>query len=89
MRIKDGFVLREVCGEKVIIGEGMNAINFGKLISLNETASSIWKYCIKTESFDENMVVEALCEEYDVERDSARIGVHNILNQWIELGMIE
>ena len=35
MRIKEGFVLREVCGERVIVGEGLGAINFGKLLSLN------------------------------------------------------
>ena len=40
MRIKKGFVLREVCGERVIVGEGLGAINFGKLLALNETANS-------------------------------------------------
>lgn len=89
MRIKEGFVLREVCGERVIVGEGLNAIDFGKLISLNETASSIWKFCVKVDDFNEEMVVEALCDEYNVERDSAIRGVKNILSQWTELGMIE
>ena len=89
MRIKEGFVLREVCGERVIVGEGLNAIDFGKLISLNETASSIWKFCVKADEFNEEMVVEALCDEYNVERDSAIRGVKNILSQWTELGMIE
>ena len=37
MKIKSGFVLREVCGERVIVGEGLDAINFGKLLSLSET----------------------------------------------------
>ena len=30
MKIKKGFVLREVCGEHVIVGEGLGAVNFGK-----------------------------------------------------------
>ena len=39
MRIKKGFVLREVCGENVIIGEGLGAINFGKMLALNASAA--------------------------------------------------
>ena len=34
MKIKKGFVLREVCSERVIMGEGLGAINFGKLLAL-------------------------------------------------------
>ena len=36
MRIKNGFVLRQVCGENVIVGEGLGAINFGKMLALND-----------------------------------------------------
>ena len=42
MKLKEGFVLRQVCGENVITGEGLGAINFGKLLALNETAA--WLY---------------------------------------------
>ena len=42
MKQKEGFVLRTVCGEHVIVGEGLGTIDFGKLISLNETAAWIW-----------------------------------------------
>ena len=43
MKIKKGFVLREVCSERVIMGEGLGAINFGKLLALNETAAWLWQ----------------------------------------------
>ena len=43
MRIKKEFVLREVCGEHVITGEGLAAVNFGRLLALNETAAWLWK----------------------------------------------
>ena len=42
MRIKEGFELREICGEYVILSHGMNNIDFSKLISLNETAAYMW-----------------------------------------------
>jgi hypothetical protein len=43
MKTKDGFVLREMCGENIITGEGLEHINFNKLISLNSTAAFLWK----------------------------------------------
>ena len=42
MRIKDGFELREICGEHVILSHGMDNIDFSKIISLNETAAFLW-----------------------------------------------
>ena len=33
MRTKKGFTLRTVCGENVLMAEGLETIDFGKLIS--------------------------------------------------------
>ena len=42
MRQKKGFVLRNVCGDNVIVGEGLEQINFNKLLTLNDTATFLW-----------------------------------------------
>ena len=34
MRIKEGFELREICGEHLILSHGMDNIDFSKIISL-------------------------------------------------------
>ena len=36
MKTKQGFRLRQVCGENVIVGEGIENIDFSKIISMNE-----------------------------------------------------
>ena len=36
MRIKNDFVLREMCGENVIMCEGLKAIDFRKILALNK-----------------------------------------------------
>ena len=33
MKTKEGFILREMCGENIITGEGLEHINFNKLVS--------------------------------------------------------
>jgi hypothetical protein len=89
MKRKEGFVLREVCGEKVIVGEGLGAIDFGKLLSINDTAAWIWNEAGEQGDFTVDSIAEALCEVYDVDLETARVDVDRILTQWKELGILE
>jgi hypothetical protein len=89
MKIKKGFVLRQVCGENVIVGEGLEAINFGKLLSLNETAAWLWQQAAEMGDFTIDSLVAKLCEEYEVAEDVARKDVAGIIQQWQEVGVIE
>ena len=82
-------MLREVCGEKVIVGEGLGAIDFGKLISLNDTAAWIWDKAGELGEFDTDTLVGALCEAYEVDAERARTDVQALLAQWLDLGIIE
>ena len=88
MKRKDGFVLRTVCGEKVIVGEGLGAIDFGKLVSLNDTAAWLWDKAGELGEFDVETLSEALCEVYEVTPDVARADVAKLLDQWLELGIV-
>lgn len=88
MKRKEGFVLREVCGEKVIVGEGLGAVDFGKLVSINNTAAWIWEKAGELGEFDAEKLAEALCEEYEVEPERALNDVKALLGQWQELGII-
>ena len=89
MRIKKDFVLREVCGENVIMGENLKAIDFRKILSLNESAAWLWKEAKTQGDFTVESLTARLCEEYDVEADKARQDVANMVGQWQELGIIE
>jgi hypothetical protein len=89
MKIKKGFVLRQVCGENVIVGEGLEAIDFGKLLSLNETATWLWEQAEEMGDFTIDSLVAKLLEEYDVTEDVARNDVSNIVNEWLKLEVIE
>ena len=42
MRIKEGFVLRTICGQHVVSGEGTANVNFSKLVSLNDSAAYLF-----------------------------------------------
>ena len=89
MKIKKGFVLRKVCGENVIVGEGLGAINFGKLLSLNDSAAWLWQQALEMGDFTIETLAGKLCEEYDVEPDEARRDVDEILAEWQNIGVVE
>ena len=89
MKQKKGFVLRDVCGEKVIVGEGVETVDFGKLISLNETAAWLWKKAVEMGDFSIDSLTEALCEEYEVSTEKAREDVSQMVARWQEVGIVE
>ena len=89
MRLRKGFVLREVCGERVIMGEGLGAINFGKLLALNETAAWLGQQAQAMGDFTVESLAEKLCEEYEVEADEAKADVAEIIAEWQNVSVIE
>jgi hypothetical protein len=89
MKIKKGYILRTVCGENVIVGEGLDAINFGRMLSLNETAAFLWKKAMEYGDFTADSLTAALCQEYEVDRSQALNDVKETLENWIKLGVIE
>lgn len=88
MKRKDGFVLRTVCGEKVLAGEGLDAIDFNRLVRLNDTAAWLWEEAGAQEEFSAETLTDALCRTYEVGRETARADVEKLLSQWKALGII-
>ena len=82
-------MLRNVCGEHVIIAEGLENIDFSRLVTLNETGVWIWEKASALGDFTAEQLAEALCQEYDVDQAQAVADVENLLRQWNELSMTE
>ena len=89
MKIKKGFVLRTVCGENVIVGEGLDAINFGRMLCLNETAAWLWKQAQESGDFTAESLAQAICGEYEVTPEQALADVKETIDNWSKLGVIE
>lgn len=88
MKIKDGFILREMCGEKIVTGEGFEHINFNKLISLNATAAFLWEELVGKEFTAEDMA-KLLVERYDIDMELALNDSENLCKAWIDAGVAE
>ena len=86
MKIKDGFVLREMCGENIVAAEGIENINFNKLISLNESAAYLWRELIGKEFTTEEMA-ELLIVRYGIDKELAMTDSANLCEAWINAGI--
>ena len=80
--------MRDVYGQSVIVGEGLEAANFGKMIPLNESAAMLWKQAEALGDFNVEQLATRLCEEYEVTIDEARQDVAKILSDWQNIGII-
>ncbi len=87
MKIKNGFELREMCGEHIIIGTGVENIDFSKVISLNESAAWLWRE-VEGKEFTPATLAALLMEQYDVDEAVALADATAIANQWIGVGIV-
>ena len=88
MKIKDGFVVREMCGENIVSGEGLEHINFNKLISLNSTAAFLWK-ALEGKEFTAEEMAQLLVDEYGIDMELALTDSRNLMQSWTEAGIAE
>lgn len=88
MRIKKGFELREVCGEHIIVAYGRENIDFNKVISLNESASFLWKNIVDKD-FDAETMAGLLQQEYEVDAETAKRDAQALLDEWTKVGLTE
>ena len=88
MRTKEGFILREMCGENIVTAEGIEHINFNKLISLNSSAAYLWENLIGKEFSVEDMAA-LLVEQYDIDMELALKDSESLSKAWMEAGVTE
>ena len=88
MKIKEGFVLREMCGENIVAAEGLQHINFNKLISLNSTAAFLWK-ALEGKEFTAESMAQLLVDEYGIDMELALKDSENLCKSWIDAGVAE
>lgn len=72
LKLKDGFILRQIAGETMVIPSG-GELDLNMMITLNETGRFLWERL--QEGTTEEALVAALLAEYDVDETTARTQV--------------
>ena len=72
MKIKDGFILRQVAGSYLVISVGGESVDFNGMITVNETGAFLWEKL--TAGATEAELLDAMLAEYEVDAETATVG---------------
>lgn len=86
MNIKDGFVLRDVAGQGVVIATGEASKGFHGMIKLNRTGEVIWKAL--EQGLDETGIIRELTRQFDVPEEQAEADVSTFVQQMRDNGFL-
>ena len=87
MKIIEGFRLRKLGKEHIVVGEGLAQVNFNKMISLNASAAYLWE-SVEGKDFTVDDLVSLLLDKYEVEEEIARRDAEALTQAWLEAGVI-
>ena len=88
MKRRKGFNLRNVCGERIIVAEGRENIDFSKIISMNESSEFLWN-AIDGKDFTTDDLVRMITDEYEVDEATARQDAETVVQLWTKAGIVE
>lgn len=77
MYVSKNFIVREIAGDYIVVPTGEEALKFNGLITLNEVGAFLWKKL--QEDVELEALVKAVCEEYEVEEETALEDVKEFL----------
>ena len=88
MKTRKGYTLRSLGKEFILVADGFEAVDFSRMISMNESAAFRWKE-VEDKDFDADMLTNLLMDNYDIDRETAQNDVATMLKSWSDAGIIE
>ena len=87
MKIKEGYLLREVAGNKIVVPVGDAVLDFNGMINLNETGAFLWEKL--QEDVEPKFLLSDLKNEFDVDEETAKEDIVAFLNKLAKAGLLD
>lgn len=87
MKIKEGFVLREVAGKNMVIATGEASKEFHGMIVLNDTGREVWSGLQNGDEIE--TIIERISEKYDEKKEKIEQDVLRLTEQMQKAGFLE
>ena len=88
MKLKAGFVLRELGDQYIVSPEGLDVLASGRMFSLNGPAAYLWQQ-VQGMDFTEQTLFQLLVDEYDVDEKTARQDVATLVDVLKSYGVVD
>ncbi len=87
MKIKPGYMLRDVAGCSVVVAVGADTMDFGGMINLNGSGAFLWK--MLEQGANEEELLLAILSEYDIDEETAKRDISAFLNKIREAELLD
>lgn len=87
MKIKDGYMLREVAGQWVVVPLGERVVELNGIMTLNESGALIWR--MMQEGGTEKELIDGILAEYNVDQTTAEADINEFIANIQEKGLLE
>lgn len=87
MKIKEGFLARQIVGEWIVIPVGERVVDFNGIITLNETALFLWE--LLQQETQQEALLDSLTAEFDVSPAQAQADLAEFLDSLRANGLLE
>lgn len=78
MKVKEGFILREVASQVMVVAVGEASKDFNGIIRLNETGKFLWEKLQSDVTTDE--LVDFMTTEYDIDEATAKEDINAFID---------
>ena len=87
MKIREGFILRQVLDIYAVIGVGSEAYMPNRIMSVNETGAFLWH--MLENGAEKQELIDALLREYETDPQTAEKDVDAFLNELRDKKLVE
>ncbi len=87
MKIKDGFILKDVAGSKIVIATGEQRLNFNGIITFNNVGADVFNLLDGTNSTED--IITNISEKYGVGRDVVKADIEKLIDKMRKHNLIE
>lgn len=87
MKIKSGFMVREIAGQWIVVPIGSRVVEFNGIMTLSESGAILWKRLSEGAEIDE--LVTAILSEYEIDEETARNDIMNFIEALVEKKLVE
>jgi hypothetical protein len=88
MKTIEGFKLRKIGCEYIIVGEGLGQVSFNKILLFSPSAAMLWQH-VEGKDFDADTLTDLLTTHYEVDEQTAQLDAQVILCEWQKAKIVE
>ncbi len=87
MKIKDGYILKDVAGEKIVIATGEQKLNFNGVMTFNSVGADVFNMLDGTNSVED--IANKISQDYGVSVERVKTDVENLIKKMKEHNLLD